>query len=180
MITEKYELQEVLEGIGSYLKENFPDFHIYDHDPRQDLKLPCFIVKPVNESYKKRIGLKRSMGEMGTDNVMFQITTIVEDYEYTKLRHITQQIRIGLSVIHTENGGYRTYAMNDNYSEFNSVLLFRIKVQTLQRSDQEVSKMKHLDLDEYMGSSKVMVCTPRKSHNKNCLCKNNKKGDKEL
>lgn len=180
MINEIYDIQDVLESIGKYLKTNYPDFHIYDHDPRQDLKIPCFIVKPVNESYKKRIGLKRSMGEMGTDNVMFSITTIVPDYSYTEMRRITQQLRIGLSVIPSENGGYRTYAMNDNYSEFNSVLLFRIKVHTLQRPDNQTAKMKHLDLDEYMGGSKVMVCTPRKTHDKNCSCKDNKKGDKEL
>lgn len=129
---EYYNINDVLDNLCRYLKDVYPEFKVYDHDPQQGLKVPCFIVKTVNESFKKRIGLESSSGVHGTDNVMFSIHIIVEDGDWRTLREVTQQIRVGLTMIPNEYGGYRTYAMNNNYSEFESTLLFRIKVFTFQ------------------------------------------------
>lgn len=127
---ESYNINDITDNICKFLKDLYPDFKVYDFDPTQGLQIPCFIVKPVNESFKKRIGLAKSTGIRGIDNIMFSIHTIVKEGEHLKLRSVTQNLRIRLVNIPDEYGGFRTYAMNDNYGDYESNLLFRIKVST--------------------------------------------------
>lgn len=128
---ELHSINDYVRAIRLYLKELYPDFACYDHDPKQGLKIPCFIVKVVNESYKRRIGLTESQGNRGFDNIMFSVTTIIDEDDYKTLRDVTQNLRIRLYEIPMPDSiPICTYAMNDNYSEFSSTLLFRIKVST--------------------------------------------------
>lgn len=142
-----YNINDLVEGLSKWLKDLYPEFKVYDYDPTQDLQIPCFVIKVVNESFKRRIGRMHKDGIRGFDNVMLSIHTICKEGEYYKLREVTQNIRIRLNQLETKRGNYRTYAINDNYSEFESTLLFRVKVSTYVAPDDE-PRMDRLSLDE--------------------------------
>lgn len=144
---EQHDINSLIRAIRLYLKELYPDFACYDHDPKQGLKIPCFIVKSVNESFKKRIGLRDGSGVRGFDNIMFSITVLVDEDNYKQLREVTQNLRIRLVEIPLETGGIRTYAMNDNYSEFSSTLLFRVKISTF-IPNETIPRMTSLEIEQ--------------------------------
>lgn len=141
-------IQEIIEGVASFLKELYPKWNVYDHNPQQGLEPDCFIVTEVNGTFKRTMSSPR-LGITGTDKMMFSITVIPKSTERKVLRDVTREIRIRLNFIDLEDGPIRVYAINSNYNDMDNIstVLFRVAVRQYIKGD-PLPRMQTLSMEE--------------------------------
>lgn len=144
-------VNEIITGIGRELHKLYPDYRLYDHNPEQGMKLPCFLVQEVNASFKRRIS-NDHIGLRGFDNMMFSVNIfpaptgdLSKDRQI--LREVTENVRICTNYIEVSDGPLRTYAINTNYSDDFGAVLFRIRTSRWIEPKNEPG-MEVLDMEE--------------------------------
>lgn len=120
----------IIQGIARYLRDNYPEFKIYEESPEQGLELPCFIIVQSYSYINRRYSSSRT-GTYNLDRENFTIRILSDDIR--QLRDVAFDLKIRFDTFNVEDGPIRVRNKQTSFIESKSemVLTFYIILDTL-------------------------------------------------